>query len=280
MTEASDKLFLFGAGYVATALAGLWSGTVVATYRSNSSRAKVEAAGMRGVSVADSDGLAARVEGAHVVVSAAPEEEDGCPALAAIGAFAGAAKSVTYLSTTGVYGDLGGGWAFEWTPVSPGSERGVRRVEAEQGWLAVRRDARIVRLPGIYGPGRSPLDRVREGRASRIIKPGQVFSRAHRDDIARGLQALIEARAEGVFNLCDEEAAPPQDVTGFAYELLGLPVPKGVPIEQAKLSEMAKSFYSECKRVSNAKLKAATGWQPLYPTYREGLRAILAAEQG
>lgn len=280
MTEASDKLFLFGAGYVARALAGLWDGRVIATYRSENSRAKVESAGMIGVSVADAAALAEGVEGAHVVISAAPEEEGGCPALAAIGAFAGAAKSVTYLSTTGVYGDLGGGWAFEWTPVAPGSERGERRVQAEQGWIDVRPDARIVRLPGIYGPGRSPLDRVREGRASRIIKPGQVFSRAHRDDIARGLLALIEVGAEGVFNLCDEEAAPPQDVTAFAHELLGLEVPRGVPIEQAKLSEMAKSFYSECKRVSNAKLKAATGWRPLYPTYREGLKAILAMEDG
>ncbi|MEL7231167.1 MAG: SDR family NAD(P)-dependent oxidoreductase [Pseudomonadota bacterium] len=273
MTEASGKLFLFGPGYVATALSGLWSGEVVATFRSEESRTKVEAAGMRGVSADDAEGLKAGVEGAHVVVSSAPGEA-GCPALAAIGTFAGAAKSVTYLSTTGVYGDLGGGWAFEWTPTKPGSERARRRVGAEEGWMAARADALIVRLPGIYGPGRSPLDRVREGRASRIIKPGQVFSRAHRDDIARGLLALIEAGAEGAFNLCDEEAAPPQDVTAFACELLGLPVPKGVSIEQARLSEMAKSFYAECKRVSNAKLKAATGWRPVYPTYREGLQSL------
>lgn len=278
MTEASEKLFLFGPGYVATALAQLWDGPVVGTYRSEDSRVRAETQGISGVAVEHIAGMAEALDGAHLVISASPEET-GCPALEAVGEFAGRARSVTYLSTTGVYGDLDGGWAFEWTPVAPGSQRSERRVQAEQGWQVAREDAVIVRLPGIYGPGRSPLDRVRDGRASRIIKQGQVFSRAHRDDIARGLLALIEAKASGIFNLCDEEAASPQDVTGLAYELLGKPVPKGVPIEQARLSEMAKSFYSECKRVSNAKLKSATGWHPLYPTYREGLRAILTAER-
>ncbi|MEL8056602.1 MAG: SDR family NAD(P)-dependent oxidoreductase [Pseudomonadota bacterium] len=278
MTEASDKLFLFGPGYVAQALAGMWPGEVIGTYRSEESRVRLQAAHISPVSVEDGVGLRAAVDHAHVVVSAAPGEA-GCPGLAAIGAYATPAKSVTYLSTTGVYGDLGGGWAFEWTPVAPGSARAKRRVIAEEGWLSARSDVRIVRLPGIYGPGRSPFDRVRDGRARQIIKPGQVFSRAHRDDIARGLLALIESGMSGVFNLCDEEAAPPQDVTAFAYELLGLDMPPGVPIEQAELSDMARSFYAECKRVSNAKLKALTGWRPVYPTYREGLRAVLAAEQ-
>lgn len=278
MTELSEPLFLFGPGYCALALAGLWDGPVFGTYRSEDSRGRIETKGIVGVSVEDADGLSKAIEGAHVVISAAPGEA-GCPALGLIGQVANKAASVTYLSTTGVYGDLGGGWAFEWTPVKAGSLRAQRRVEAEQGWLAVRDDTRIVRLPGIYGPGRSPFDRVRSGRANRIIKPGQVFSRAHRDDIARGIKALIESKVSGVFNLCDEEAAPPQDVTAYAYELLGLPVPEGVPIEQAELSEMGRSFYAECKRVSNAKLKAVTGWRPVYPTYREGLQAILVAEQ-
>ncbi|MEM1037183.1 MAG: SDR family NAD(P)-dependent oxidoreductase [Pseudomonadota bacterium] len=278
MTEASDKLFLFGPGYVAKALAGLWRGEVIGTYRSEESRKRIEALGLSAVSVEDFVGLKVFMEHAHVVISAAPTDV-GCPGLAAIGPYAMTAKSVTYLSTTGVYGDLGGGWAFEWTPVAPGSARAKRRVAAEDGWLSVRSDVRIVRLPGIYGPGRSPFDRVRDGRARQIIKPGQVFSRAHRDDIARGLLALIKSDTKGVFNLCDEEAAPPQDVPAYAYELLGLDVPPGVPIEQADLSDMARSFYAECKRVSNAKLKAATGWRPVYPTYREGLRAVLAAEQ-
>lgn len=176
MTEASDKLFLFGPGYVATALAGLWAGPVTGTFRSEESRVRAQTQGMAAVSAEDVAGMVQAVKGAHLVISASPEEA-GCPALALIGKFASEAKSVTYLSTTGVYGDLNGGWAFEWTPVSPSSARSERRVEAECGWIAARADVRLVRLPGIYGPGRSPLDRVREGRASRIIKPGHVFSR-------------------------------------------------------------------------------------------------------
>lgn len=277
MTDASQPLFLFGPGYTAKALARIWGGDVVGTYRSESSRKTIATLGMDAVSVSDAAALRKGVSGAHVLISAAPNDE-GCPALDAIGDMVSDAASVTYLSTTGVYGDLGGGWAMEWTPVNPGSDRGVRRVEAEEGWAAVRDDLRIVRLPGIYGPGRSPLDRVREGRASRVVKEGQVFSRAHVDDIASGLKSLIRSGKTGVYNLCDEEAAPPQDVTLFAAELLGVKPPPEVAFEDAELSEMGRSFYSECKRVSNAKLKAATGWRPTYATYREGLRAILADE--
>lgn len=278
MTEPSQPLFLFGPGYCALALAELWDGPIFGTYRSEDSKRRIETKGIAGVSVEDTEGLSKAVTGAHIVIST-PPGENGCPALNLIGQVARDAASVTYLSTTGVYGDLDGGWAFEWTAVNPGSVRGQRRVEAEQGWQTVREDVTIVRLPGIYGPGRSPLDRARSGRATRIIKPGQVFSRAHRDDIASGVKALIDAGVSGVFNLCDEAAAPPQDVTAYACDLLDLPVPEGVAIEQAELSEMGRSFYAECKRVSNAKLKAATGWRPAYPTYREGLQAILAAEQ-
>jgi nucleoside-diphosphate-sugar epimerase len=121
------------------------------------------------------------------------------------------------------------------------------------------------------------LDRVRKGTARRIIREGQVFSRVHVDDIARGLLALIQASAFGIFHLCDEEAASPQDVIAYAANLLGRPVPPDILFESAELSEMARSFYSECKRVSNAKIKAATGWRPLYPTYREGLLALLGS---
>ena len=141
--------------------------------------------------------------------------------------------------------------------------------------------ARIVRLPGIYGPGRSPFDRLREGTAQRVILPGQVFSRVHVDDIAGGLAALLaRPEAKGVFHLCDDLPAPPQDVTAHAATLLGLPVPPDVAIEDAGLSDMALSFYAECKRVANGRAKAALGWQPRYPTYREGLAAILDAEGG
>jgi nucleoside-diphosphate-sugar epimerase len=277
MTDASQPLFLFGPGYTAKALARIWDGDVIGTYRSETSRETIAALGMEAVSVSDEAALRQGVSGAHVLVSAAPSD-DGCPALAAISEMVGDAASVTYLSTTGVYGDMGGGWAMEWTPANPGSARGRRRVEAEDGWASVRDDIRIVRLPGIYGPGRSPLDRVREGRASRVVKDGQVFSRAHVDDIASGLKALILSGKTGIYNLCDEEAAPPQDVTLVAAQILGVEPPPEVAFEDAELSEMGRSFYSECKRVSNAKLKAATGWRPTYPTYSEGLRAIAASE--
>jgi len=276
MTDASQPLFLFGPGYTAKALARIWGGDVVGTYRSETSKSGISEVGIRAVSVGNQSGLCEGVACAHVLISAAPSDE-GCPALATIGEMVGEALSVTYLSTTGVYGDLGGGWAMEWTAVNPGSDRGVRRVEAEECWAAVRDDMRIVRLPGIYGPGRSPLDRVREGRASRVVKDGQVFSRAHVDDIASGVKALILSGKTGVYNLCDEEAAPPQDVTLFAAQVLGMEPPPEVAFADAELSEMGRSFYSECKRVSNAKLKAATGWRPTYPTYREGLRATLAS---
>jgi nucleoside-diphosphate-sugar epimerase len=191
---------------------------------------------------------------------------------------------VTYLSTTGVYGDLGGGWAFEWSEPTPQSRRAKARALAEDQWRAATGGrVRIVRLPGIYGPGRSAFDRLREGTARRIVKPGQVFSRVHVDDIASGLLALHQRpeaaeQAGGVFHLCDDEPAPPQDVIAHAAELLGMAPPPEIPIEEAGLSAMAASFYAECKRISNARTKAALNWRPKYPTYREGLAAILAGE--
>ena len=277
MTDQLHPLLLFGPGYSAKALASIWEGEIRGTYRSENSRAKLAGTRIEPVSLDNAAGLNKALQDAHLVISA-PPQANGCPAHAALGAFAGLARSITYLSTTGVYGDLGGGWAMEWSRVNPQSDRSKRRVLAEQQWTEARPDLRIVRLPGIYGPGRSPLDRVRAGEAQRIIKPGQVFSRMHVDDIASGLKALILSGEAGVFHLCDDVAAPPQDVTAFAANLLDTPVPEAVPIESADLSEMARSFYSECKRVSNARAKAASGWRPKYPTYREGLTAVLRSE--
>ena len=234
--------------------------------------------GIEPVLTNDRDGLSQAAKASHWVISTPPGDE-GCPGFGLVGDFAREAASVTYLSTTGVYGDLDGGWAFEWSPVNPGTKRGERRVLAEQQWLSVRPDTRLVRLPGIYGPGRSQLDRVREGKEEQIVKPGQVFSRIHVDDLANGLFALLQHPGlSGAFNLCDEEAAPPQDVMAYAADLLGMAMPVPVDLETADVSAMARSFYSECKRVSNARLKAATGWRPHYPTYREGLSAIFKAE--
>ncbi|WP_084395793.1 SDR family oxidoreductase [Henriciella aquimarina] len=282
MTDQSRRLFLIGPGYSASRLAQLclargW--TVAGTARSAEKAQTLEAAGIEPVRVEDAAAIREAGKDAHWVVSTPPKEE-GCPGFALAGAYADEAASITYLSTTGVYGDLAGGWAFEWSPAKPGTARGERRAEAERQWLSVRADARLVRLPGIYGPGRSQLDKVRGGREEQPVKPGQVFSRIHVDDLAAGLFALIERpELSGVFNLCDEEAAPPQDVTAFAARLLGLAAPVAVDLDEADVSQMAKSFYSECKRVSNARLKQATGWRPRYPTYREGLAAILEAEK-
>ena len=282
MTDQSPTLFLIGPGYSARRLAqacfetGQWR--VLGTARNAEKADDLKSLGIAPVLVDDKAALERAGEGSHWVISTPPGDA-GCPGFELAGAFVDRAASVTYLSTTGVFGDLDGGWAFEWSPSNPGTKRGRRRVLAEEQWLSVRKDTRLVRLPGIYGPGRSQLDRIRAGKDEQIVKPDQVFSRIHVDDLASGLFALLQApHLSGAFNLCDEEAAPPQDVLAFAADLLGMTMPAPVSIDDADVSEMAKSFYSECKRVSNARLKAATGWRPRYPTYREGLRAILAAE--
>lgn len=277
MTDTSQRLFLYGPGYTARALAKIWPGAVLGTYRSDQGRAALEALGIAPVPVSDPEALRAATSKAHVVISA-PPEETGCPAFQSIGAFACDAASLTYLSTTGVYGDLSGGWAMEWTPPNPQSNRAIRRYHAELAWQDEAERVRLVRLPGIYGPGRSAFDRLRRGQARRVVKPGHVFSRAHVEDIAGGLNALLTSETYGAFNLCDDLAAPPQDIIAFAAALVGQEPPPELPIEQADLSPMGLSFYGECKRVSNARLKAATGWRPIYPTYRDGLTAILKAE--
>jgi nucleoside-diphosphate-sugar epimerase len=189
-----------------------------------------------------------------------------------------------YLSTTGVYGDRGGGWVDETSELCPGSERGRRRVAAEAGWLQLRRDrgvpVHIFRLAGIYGPGRSPFDALRIGTARRVGKPGQVFSRIHVDDLAVVLLASINRLLPGaVYNVCDDEPASSADVIAHAAALLGVPTPPLMPFDSADLSPMARSFYADNKRVSNALIKKELRVQLRYPNYRAGLAAILAAER-
>lgn len=281
MTVQPSLLFVFGLGYSAQQLASrlLAAGWQVAgTVRSEEKAAVLRSRGID-ARVWSGEGLVEVPEGAHWLVTLPPGKE-GCPAAQSVRKWPEMAESVTYLSTTGVYGDLNGGWVTEWSPVNPGSPRGAARVKAEGQWLAnTGGRARLVRLPGIYGPGRSAFDRLRDGTAQRIVKPGQVFSRIHVDDIASGLEALMQRpEVTGVFHLCDELPAPPQDVITCAAELLGIQPPPEIPFEAADLSPMAASFYAECKRVSNARAKAALRWAPAYPTYKEGLAAILAAE--
>ena len=221
----------------------------------------------------------------HVLVSAGPSET-GDPTLALlkpdIEANAARLTWLGYLSTTGVYGDAQGGWVDETAPLTPATERGRRRVLAESAWAAIPDlPLHIFRLAGIYGPGRGPFSKVRNGTARRIIKEGQVFSRTHVADIARVLAASIAKPNPGAaYNVCDDDPAPPQDVIAYAAELLGVPVPPAQDFETAEMSPMARSFYAESKKVSNDRIKDELGVTLLYPDYRSGLRALLAQEIG
>ena len=222
-------------------------------------------------------------EVSHVLLSISPNAA-GDPVLAQHQAeFLAAASNlewVGYLSTTAVYGHRDGAWVDENTPVAPTSERGNWRVQAEEQWQAIAElPLHIFRLAGIYGPGRGPFAKLMAGKARRIIKPGQVFSRIHVEDIAQVLEASIAQPNPGaIYNLCDDDPAPPQDVLGYAAELLGLPIPSEVPFDEAGMSPMARSFYQENKRVRNHRIKEELTVTLLYPSYREGLRAVLEAE--
>ena len=220
----------------------------------------------------------------HLVVSAAPDER-GDPVLRQLAGHIAMADNICwigYLSTIGVYGDAAGAWIDETAALKPTSQRSRQRADAEQARLDFGHtsDARIqiFRLAGIYGPGRSAIDNLRDGSARRIIKPGQVFNRIHVDDIAGALMAAIAApkAPHAIYNVTDDEPAPPQDVVAHAAGLLGLAVPPDIPFEQAPLSPMGLSFYAENKRVSNARLKADLSYVFKYPTYREGMAAIAA----
>lgn len=187
---------------------------------------------------------------------------------------------VAYLSTTGVYGDHGGGWVDENTPLTPNTERGQRRVDAEAQWLALHKEhqlpVHIFRLAGIYGPGRNALISLEDGSAKRVIREGQVFSRIHVDDIAGILKASLANPNPGrAYNVADDEPCPPQDVITYAAELLGIAPPPEIPFEKAELSAMARSFFMDSKRVHNTRVKHELGYEFLYPDYRVGLKSLL-----
>lgn len=281
------RLFILGYGFSGRAAARRLSEagwTFSATARSPKTRAEIEADGGQSVDLDDRRAIEALATDADAILVTAPPGPDGCPGLAALEGIVArpGVGWLGYLSTTGVYGDRRGGWVTEDSALAAGFTEGKRRIEAEQGWLnAARRSGRnlaIFRLPGIYGPGRSTLDRVRDARARRILAPDQVFSRIHVDDLAAGIAASItRPRAGAVYNLCDDEPAPNSDVVGYAADLLGMEAPPAITLEDANLAPAARRFYAESKRVSNARAKAELGWQPIYPTYREGLTAILQA---
>ena len=219
----------------------------------------------------------------HMLVSIAPTAE-GDPVLSSlsreIAAAAPRLEWVGYLSTTAVYGDHGGGWVDEETPLAPTTERGRWRVAAEAAWQELARESglplHIFRLAGIYGPGRGPFAKLRAGKARRIIKPGQVFSRIHVEDLARVLKASMENPQPGaIYNICDDKPAPPQDVIAKAADLLGLPVPPAEDFASAEMSPMARHFYAESKRVRNERMKRELGVELLYPDYESGLASLL-----
>lgn len=214
-----------------------------------------------------------------------PPDAGGDPVLAACGralAERRNLRAVVYLSTVGVYGDHGGGWVDEQTPPAPRSERSRWRVAAEQAWQQFGAQQGVpvaaLRLAGIYGPGQNALLALARGKARRIVKPGQVFNRIHVGDIAQAIEAAFARRASGVFNVADDEPSPPADPIVFAAQLMGRAPPAEIPFAQSapSMSEMALSFWQECRRVRNAKLKRDLGVTPRYPTYREGLQALFA----
>ncbi|MFD0980578.1 SDR family oxidoreductase [Tropicimonas aquimaris] len=277
-------LLSLGHGYTARALARRllpqgW--TVLGTTRSPDKAEALRAEGVMPLVWPGSDLAPAVAQATHVLASAAPGAE-GDPFLPHIAEALRDARPdwVGYLSTTGVYGDHQGGWVDETTALTPATRRGQMRVEAEAAWQALAAEAglplHIFRIAGIYGPGRGPFAKVRAGTARRIIKEGQVFSRIHVEDIAQVLAASIARPNPGaIYNLCDDDPAPPQDVLAHAAELLGLPLPPAVAFDEAELTPMARSFYAESKRVRNDRIKNELGVDLLFPDYRTGLAALL-----
>ena len=279
------RLISFGHGYSARALARRllpqgWD--IAGTTRNPDKTEDLRADGVTPLPW-DRTAIEAALDGTtHLLISAGPTEA-GDPTLALMGAAlrdrADQFTWVGYLSTTGVYGDHGGAWVDEDTALTPGTERGARRVAAEAAWADQGLPVHTFRLAGIYGPGRGPFEKVRQGTARRIIKPGQVFSRIHVDDIAQVLEASITRPDPGaVYNVCDDDPAPPQDVLSFAARLLGRPQPPAMNFEDTDMAPMARSFYAESKKVRNNRIKTELGVTLRHPDYRSGLRALLAAE--
>lgn len=228
-----------------------------------------------------SRGIVERVRDADVLLVSIPPGSAGDPAIAAFGdVLQGSRRKVVYLSTIGVYGDHGGAWVDENTPPQATLDRTRMRIAAEQAWTnATGGDAAILRLAGIYGPGRNALATLRAGTARRIIKPGQIFNRIHVDDIASAIMAAVHGRGGGIWNVCDDEPAPPQDVIAYAAQLMGVAPPPEEPFATAEMSAMARSFYASSARVSNAKLKRELGVTLVFPTYRHGLDALWRARE-
>jgi len=289
----NKKLFCFGYGYTCEYLGhelmnrGGWR--VAGTTRDNEKRQTLRARGVdahifdNGIPLGDPLYL---MQGTTHLLLSIPPGGEGDPAFLAHGEAIARMKSlewVGYLSTTGVYGDRGGAWVDEKANVNPTSQRGSRRVKAEEQWLSLLKNhnvpVHIFRLSGIYGPGNCALDSVRAGVARRIHKPGQVFGRIHVEDIVQVLMAsFARPNPGGIYNVTDDEAVPSHEVISYACELMKKPEPPLVPIDEANLAPMTRSFYSECRRVRNNRIKAELGVDLKYKNYREGLQGCMKAE--
>ncbi len=273
------QLFILGLGYSARHFVRRFGDSfshVAGTARDPARRddlAGIELHGFSGSRPADA--TVERIRDADVLLTSIPPGGTGDPALAALGdVLAASHRKVVYLSTIGVYGDHAGGWVDESTPPQSTLDRARMRVAAEQAWVETARgNVAILRLAGIYGPGRNALVTLRNGSARRIIKPGQVFNRIHVDDIANAIMAAID-HSGGTWNVCDDEPAAPQDVITYAAQLMGVAPPAEEAFATAEMSAMARSFYSSSARASNAKLKRELGVTLTFPTYRHGLDAL------
>jgi nucleoside-diphosphate-sugar epimerase len=286
------KIFAFGLGYAAWRVLARLPGAEASGATRNPEAARAwRRNGVGAWAVEDpaaQSALEAALRGAETLLVSAPPDENGDPALQRFGAAIAAAPALTrvvYLSSVGVYGDRGGDWVDESSAPRPSSPRAARRLAAERQWrtLGERRGAAVdvLRLAGIYGPGRNALLKLQRGEARRIVKPAQVFNRIHVDDIAAVAVRLIEAGGSGgIWNVADEAPAPPEDVIVFAAELLGVVPPPTEDFVSARLTPMARSFYDDNRRVDVGKLRRELGYRWLYPTYREGLRALAEAGEG
>jgi nucleoside-diphosphate-sugar epimerase len=292
-----STLVCFGLGYSAEHYIGMFGDTftrIVGTVR-GAERAAVLNGRLAGrLKALVFDGKSAAPDLLHAIGEAEamlvsiPQDETGDPVLRTCGnalAHASHLKAIVYLSTVGVYGDRAGAWVDETIEPAPGSARGSGRLAAEHGWQEFDKrrgiPVAVLRLAGIYGPGRSALTQVARGDARRIVKPGQIFNRIHVEDIAQAIDAALARRASGIFNVADDEPSPPGEPLAFAAQLLGVPPPLEIPYEQAEaaMSPLARRFWQECRRVSNDKLKRGLGVTLRYPTYREGLRALFEQEK-
>ncbi|MGW6780482.1 SDR family oxidoreductase [Brucella pseudogrignonensis] len=286
------RIFLFGAGYSARAFSRLMTGEaerIDGTTRNEQNFPLLEKSGIAPIifdgETASPDLIDRLAKSTHVVISISPRES-GDPSLAiveeALRRPGNTIRWIGYLSTVGVYGNHDGNWIDETAPLAPTSRRSLERVEAESAWEALSErhgtPVALLRLSGIYGPGRNAFVNLERGTARRIIKDGQVFNRIHVDDIAGSLRFLAGTNSGGAFNITDSEPAPPQDVVAYAAELMGVAIPPEIPFEEADLTPMGRSFYGENKRVSNKRIKAL-GYDFIYPDYKAAFSAMWRDDQ-